>query len=68
MRMYRGIKCPPPPKGVSAWALRRGIEVELEHTSSRRVAACIRNIHLREGKRYYELLDELERRLKRGSP
>jgi hypothetical protein len=58
--MYKGIKCPLPPRGVSKWSLRKGIEVELEHTSSRRMAACIRNVHLGEMKDYYVKLVKME--------
>ena len=55
------LKCPRAPRGVSAWSLRKGIEVEMEHTTSRRVATCIRNVHLRESKTYYVKLDRMER-------
>ena len=64
----RWLKCPPPPRGVSRWSLKKGIEVELEHTSSRKYAACIRNIHLHESKVYYVYLARMERRFERKRP
>jgi hypothetical protein len=51
---------------VDDWSLTEGIRVELEHTSSREVAACIRNVHLHESLRYYHELAKLERWLKRS--
>ena len=60
-RLPRWLKCPAAPRGVSAWSLKKGIEVEMEHTTSRRVATCIRNVHLGESKLYYVKLDRMER-------
>jgi hypothetical protein len=51
---------------VSQWSLDRGIEIELEHTNSRLAAACIRNVHLHESKRYYIYLVRMERAMKRS--
>lgn len=44
--------------------LLRGIHVELEHTDSRACAKAIAKAHLMESPRYYELLEEMERKMK----
>jgi hypothetical protein len=45
---------------------RRGIAVEMEHTSSRKIAKCISAAHFEEsGAAYYVELAKMERKLKR---
>lgn len=59
------LKCPRV-RGIPESEWRRGIKVEMEHTSSRAVARCIAASHLRESPRYYIELLKMEKRLKRG--
>lgn len=48
--------------------LARGIEVELEHTNSRKCAEAIVKGHLVEHPRYYDFLDEMEKKMKMLQP
>jgi hypothetical protein len=48
------------PKHVSAVALRRGAEIEIEHTKSPRLAIEIALAHLLERSDYYERLKAVE--------
>jgi hypothetical protein len=57
------LRCPKV-KGISAAMWRKGIKVELEHTSSRKVARCIAAAHLEEFPRYYVELAKMERKLR----
>lgn len=43
--------------------LRRGIEVELEHTNYRWLAKMIAKAHLKENARYYTYLDAMEKQM-----
>jgi hypothetical protein len=54
-----GGRCP---RNVLKHELRRGINVEMEHTRSRRVAREIACDHLTEDRRYYTKLARIERR------
>ena len=45
--------------------LRRGIEVETEHSSIPMVAKIIAKIHLLENDRYYDYLDAMEEQMQR---
>lgn len=47
--------------------LKRGVEVEMEHTPDRLVAMKVALDHLAENDRYYDYLDKMERSWKRGS-
>jgi hypothetical protein len=58
------LKCPKV-KGVPKKVWAQGIKVELEHTSSRRVARCIAAVHLEESPHYYVELAKMEWRLKK---
>jgi len=51
-------------RGISTATWQKGIAVELEHTSSRRIARCIAAAHLEESPRYYAELKRMERKLK----
>lgn len=44
--------------------LKRGIEVEKEHTDDPEIAKCIAKDHLMECKVYYTLLDQMEKKCK----
>jgi len=44
--------------------LKMGIEIELEHTSDRKIAEKIAKDHLWEFKKYYTELSKMEKRLK----
>jgi len=44
--------------------LRRGIDVEMEHSESRSCAKAIAKAHLVEHPRYYDFLDEMERKMR----
>lgn|GEM_PF-5181241 len=59
------LKCPRV-RGIPESEWRRGIAVEMEHTSSAAVARCIASAHLRESPRYYIELLKMEKRLKRS--
>lgn len=52
-----GGRCP---RGTPAATIQRGIKVELEHTSSRRLAREIACDHLTEDPRYYVKLARME--------
>jgi hypothetical protein len=55
-----------PPKGVATDQVKRGIEVEKEHTSDPLVAMKIALDHLTEFPEYYSALDKMESDLKSG--
>jgi len=55
------------PSQVNKSELRKGIKVEMEHTSDRCVAQCIAMDHLAEIPNYYTLLAKMERDAKRRS-
>jgi hypothetical protein len=59
------LRCPKV-KGISKATWRRGVEVELEHTSDRRTARCIAAAHFEESPRYYVELAKMERKLRGG--
>lgn len=59
------IRCPRV-DGISKAMWRRGVEVELEHTSNRKIARCIAAAHFEESPRYYTELAKMERKLKRN--
>ena len=44
-------------------SLRRGIEVELEHTDDRSLAKQIAKAHLFESPNYYKYLEDMEKRI-----
>jgi len=58
------LRCPKV-QGISAAMWRRGIVVEMEHTSSKKIARCIAASHLAEHRLYYVELAKMERKLKR---
>lgn len=62
--MKAELKCPKV-RGIPESEWRRGIKVEMEHTSSRAVARCIAASHLRECKDYYTHLNRMEKSCKR---
>jgi hypothetical protein len=59
------LRCPRV-RGISAATWRKGIAVELEHTSDRKIARCIAAAHLEESPRYYTELARMERKLRRA--
>ncbi len=59
------LRCPKV-RGISAAMWRRGIAVEMEHTSSKKIAKCVSAAHFEEfGEAYYRELAKMERKLKR---
>lgn len=50
------------PKDFNPESLKKGIEVELEHASDRKIAEEIAMDHLTEDPRYYEKLKKIESR------
>lgn len=53
------------PSDFDPRALKKGIRVEMEHTSDRKIATEIAMDHLEEHSNYYEVLEEAEREMKR---
>jgi hypothetical protein len=47
-------------------ALQKGIKVEMEHTSDKRVAKEIAKDHLKENPKYYEYLEKMEKKMESG--
>jgi len=56
------------PKGVSDATVEQGIQVELEHTTDRRVARKIAYHHLHEDKAYYKKLKKMEAGFRHPNP
>lgn len=60
-RVPRGLKCPEV-KGISKSMWKRGMRVELEHTSNPAIARCIAATHFEEDRLYYDKLAKMERK------
>ena len=53
------------PSDFNQRALKKGIKIEMEHTSSRKIATEIAMDHLEEHPNYYDVLPEAEREMER---
>lgn len=54
-----GLRCPDV-QGISKSMWKRGVRVELEHTSNPRIARCIAAAHFEEDRGYYNKLAKVE--------
>lgn len=59
------LRCPTV-RNIPRATWEKGVRVEMEHTSDRKVARCIAAAHLEESSLYYDELAKMERRLRRG--
>ncbi len=63
-KLPRWLKCPEV-KGISKSMWKRGVRVEMEHTSNPRIAHCIAASHFAESPSYYDKLEQMERGMRR---
>ena len=56
----------PKVKDVDPAQLKKGIDIEKEHTDSEEVARTIALAHLKENPKYYDYLDEMEKKMKKA--
>ncbi len=67
-KMTGGLGDKKRPSDFDRLALKKGIKVEMEHTTDRAVATEIAMDHLTEDPQYYDKLEQMERRGKRKRP
>ena len=56
----------PEVKDVDPEQLKKGIEIEKEHTDDEEVARTVALAHLKENPKYYDYLDEMEKKMKKA--